>query len=215
MIRSVDKKFYPQQYNPILPQEIIHSLKLNTWSLCLDIRSVLNWYMTCKEFWEEYVNIDDDDEKIQTYIRNIRERNEYLMKKTFSVIYRNNILRTIDFENIRSVISEIKKEIASLVDQKFYIVDNPDPRTQIYKLKNWDSWKGMIFNTKNELTSHSVEILRAVFQSILIRYGWQILFRVSGPKIPIYKQIILFYPWNLTPIKTEYICFIGEGKPIF
>lgn len=40
----------------------------------------------------------------------------------------------------------IKQKIISLVETKFFDTSNPDPKTEIYNMPQWDKWKGIKFD---------------------------------------------------------------------
>jgi len=182
---------------------------------------MLNWHSTCKHFWDEYVNMDDD--KLLEFAAEKRKKNEQLLKKFLQVQYRHNILAFTDFEMILQICQVFKEKIISLVDTKFYESNNSDPSTEIYCMAKWEKWRGMKFDAEDNLSKHSMELLRAASPRLIIRYGWQIIFNNREdeptdsmqiallPSMPKKKSTrLLFYPWDTASIKPKAVCYIGD-----
>jgi hypothetical protein len=201
---------------PFFPPEILHLISDNVWTQSTKLNDLLNWHATCKHYWNEYQNIDDD--KLLAFAEEKRNKNQDLLKKFFQVQYRHNILVWTDFEMILQICKIIKEKIVSLVDTKFYESSNTDPATEIYNINKWEKWKGIKFDD-GILSKHSKDLLIAVTPRIAIRYGWQLIFSSKEDDhshdlgfTPVKKNnTLLFYPWSgPLAIKPKSMCYVGD-----
>jgi len=195
---------------PVFPNEILQLISNQVYEQATTLNNLLSWHSVSKQFWEEYLNFDED--RLLLFAEEKRKKNELLMKRLFRVEFRHNILVFTDFEMILQICKIIKEKIVSLVENKFYESSNSDPATEIYNMNKWEKWKGMKFED-GLLTKHSKELFIAITPRIVFRYGWQLIFNESEPTIdPTTKKsnnILLFYPFT-APIKNKSHCYIGD-----
>jgi hypothetical protein len=160
-----------------LPRDIILLMSRYVWNECVQLKQLLNWHSTCKFFWKQFLDFDDD--KMLTFCAEKKKKNELLFESTFKSFYKNNLIEFAEYEAIITICKDIKKTMRErLTVEK---VTNSNLSNDIMFHLSWTKWPRLKFAEDGTLAAHCVKvILKPLDFRLSNRYGWDLRFRAEA-----------------------------------
>jgi hypothetical protein len=180
-----------------IPPEILEVITKYFWNQCTEIRDLLNWFSTNKDFWEIYLNYDD--EKMLEFAKEKKKLNQQLLSINFHSQYNKNKINFSLYESIIQFSGAIKKCIASTFSEEKGL----NSFNGNISLVGWNKWEGIQNLDELQLTPHSYIVLNAVFMRIRHRFNWDLYFTARNKKE-------IKYPFKEGEIQTRFFGYLCE-----
>jgi len=193
----------------LLPPEILVLISKNVREQCLKLRDYFSWFSTCQAFWEEHVNISD--EQLILFILEKIQKNRNLLTKTQKSQFKHNLIEWSHFECMIRICIAVREKIVDLSQNVLSVVSNGNvlfTNSCCFPISTWKDWKGIVFNESDFVLDSSVGIIRSTTIILKNRIQWELVFIDRSTKEKRYS----YFPWEdgAQKIDKKFMCFVSS-----